>query len=195
MVYCADDLTKSCLSIAIFSVDKSFWKLCTESYQAIHLLRSTQWINLILWHLSLRWILVTVSILLQALLSPLSFTQWGWAMHIYVGDLTIIGSDNGLSPGLGQVIIWTNVGILLIGPLGTNFSGILIEILTFWFNKMCLNVSSAKWRPFCLGLNVLNQKVCAHENFCFSVCCYSVYCFKIFSYASHISLDKSILFL
>ena len=38
------------------------------------------------------------------------------------------GSDNGLSPGWRQAIIWTNAGILLIGPLGTNFSEILIEI-------------------------------------------------------------------
>ena len=67
----------------------------------------------------------------------------------------IIGSDNGLSPGRRQAIIWNNAGILLIGPLGTNFSEILIEMLTFSFKKMWLKVSSAKWRPFCLGLNVL----------------------------------------
>ena len=36
----------------------------------------------------------------------------------------------------------------IIGPLGTNFSEILIEILTFSFNKMRLKMSSAKWRPF-----------------------------------------------
>ena len=39
----------------------------------------------------------------------------------------IIGSDNGLLPGQHQAIIWTNVGILLIGPLGTNFNEILIN--------------------------------------------------------------------
>ena len=44
---------------------------------------------------------------------------------------------------------------MLIGPLGTNFSEILIKILTFLFKKMRLKVSSAKRRPFCLGLNVL----------------------------------------
>ena len=33
--------------------------------------------------------------------------------HICVGNLAIIGSDNGLSPGWGQVTIWTNAGILL----------------------------------------------------------------------------------
>ena len=44
---------------------------------------------------------------------------------------------------------------MLIGPLGTNFSEILIGIKTFSFKKMPLKMSSAKWRPFCLGLNVL----------------------------------------
>ena len=39
-------------------------------------------------------------------------------MHISVGNLTIIGSDNGLSPGWCQVIIGKNIGIVLIGPLG-----------------------------------------------------------------------------
>ena len=77
--------------------------------------------------------------------------------HICVVDLTIIGSDNGLSPGRRQAIIWTNAGILLIGPLGTNFSEISIKILTFSFTKMRLKVSSAKWRPFCLGLSVLTR--------------------------------------
>ena len=79
--------------------------------------------------------------------------------HICVVKLTIIGSDNGLSPGRRQAIIWTNAGILLIGPLGTNFSDILIGIQTFSFKKMHLTMSSAKWRPFCLGLNVLNNIV------------------------------------
>ena len=39
-----------------------------------------------------------------------------------VGKLTIIASDIGLSPGRHQAIIWTSAGILLIVPLGTNFS-------------------------------------------------------------------------
>ena len=72
-----------------------------------------------------------------------------------VSKLTIIGSDNGLSPCRRQAIIKTNAGILLIGPLGTNFSEILIEIITSLFKKMRLKVSSAKWRPSCLGLNEL----------------------------------------
>ena len=86
-------------------------------------------------------------------------THWGRVTHICVGNRTIIGSENGLLPGQCQAIIWTNAGILLIGPLGTNFSEILIEILTFSFKKMCLKVSSAKWRPFCLGLSVLKAEI------------------------------------
>ena len=82
-------------------------------------------------------------------------THWGRVTHICVGNLTIIGSDNGLSPGRRQAIIWTNAGILLIKPLGTNFSEILIEINTFSFKKIHLKMSSGKWQPFCLGLNVL----------------------------------------
>ena len=55
-------------------------------------------------------------------------THWGRVTHICVTYLTIIVSDNGLSPSRHQAIIWTNDGILLIRPLGTNFSEILIEI-------------------------------------------------------------------
>ena len=80
--------------------------------------------------------------------------------HICVGNLTIIGSDNGLSPGRRQAIVWTNAGILLIGPLGTNFREILIGIHKFSFTKMHLKMSSAKWRPFSLGLNMLTKKCC-----------------------------------
>ena len=83
-------------------------------------------------------------------------THWGRVTHIYVGRLTIIGPDNGLSPGRRQAIIWTNAGILLIGHLGTNFSEILINIYTFSFKKMHLKMSSGNWRASCLGLNVLN---------------------------------------
>ena len=82
-------------------------------------------------------------------------THWGRVTHVCVSKQTMIGSDNGLSPGWCQAIIWTNAGILLIGTLGTNFSEILIEIWIFSFKKMGFKVSSAKWRPFCLGLNVL----------------------------------------
>ena len=103
-------------------------------------------------------VLQTVAFTMHA--RPVKFTRyclthWGRVMHICVNDLTIIGSDNGLSPGRRQAIIWTNAGILLIGALGTNFSEILIEIHAFSFKKIHLKMSSAKWRPFCLSLDVL----------------------------------------
>ena len=87
--------------------------------------------------------------------SMVVITHWGRVTHIFVGKLTTIGSDNGLSPGRHQAIIWTNAGILLIGPLETNFSEILIGIQTLSFKKMHMKMSSAKWCPFCLGLNVI----------------------------------------
>ena len=84
-----------------------------------------------------------------------TLTHWGRVTHICVGNLNIIGSDNGLSPSRRQATIWNNGGILLIGPIGTNFNEILIEIQTFSFKKKYLKVASAKWRPFCLGINEL----------------------------------------
>ena len=99
-----------------------------------------------------------------------------WSSHFWfklrpsdaICNLTIIGPDNGLSPGRRQAIIWTNAGILLIGPWGTNFSEILIRIQTFSFKKMHLKISSTKWRPFRLGLNVLrvnNKRVNKYSKF------------------------------
>ena len=74
--------------------------------------------------------------------------HWGRVTHICVSTLTIIGLDNGLSPGRRQAIIRTNSGILLIEPLGTNFSEILSKIHTFSLKKMHFKMSSGKWRPF-----------------------------------------------
>ena len=82
---------------------------------------------------------------------------WGRVMHICVGKLAIIGSDNGFSPDWCQAIIWTNVGILLTGPLRTNVNEILIRIHAFLFKKLHLKMLSGKWRPLCLGLNVLKS--------------------------------------
>ena len=86
-------------------------------------------------------------------------THWGRVRHICVSKLTIIGSDNGLSPDRRQAIIQTNAGILLIWNSGKNFSEIWSKILTISFQKMHLNMSSAKWRPFCRGLNVLSSNL------------------------------------
>ena len=55
--------------------------------------------------------------------------------HICVSRPTSISSDNALSPDRRQAIIWTNAGILVIGPLRINLNEISIEIETFKKNK------------------------------------------------------------
>ena len=83
-------------------------------------------------------------------------THWGRVMHICVSKLTIIGSDNGLSPNQRQVIIWTNAGILLIGPLGTNFSEIFnwnscIFIQENAFEDVVWKMAAILSRPQCVN--------------------------------------------
>ena len=58
-------------------------------------------------------------------------THWGWVMHICISKLTIIGSDNDLSPGWHQSMFWSNAGILFI----------LIEILIFSLKEIYFNMS------------------------------------------------------
>ena len=58
---------------------------------------------------------------------------------------------------LRQTIIWTRADLWLIGSPGTNFNELCIKIRIFSFMKMRLKMSSAKWRTFCPGLNVLNR--------------------------------------
>ena len=82
-----------------------------------------------------------------------TLTHWGRVTHICVVKLTIIGSDNCLTPGRRQAIIWTNAGIMLIGPLEQ--TSILIGIQTFSFKKMHLEdvvreVVSILSRPQCV---------------------------------------------
>ena len=56
------------------------------------------------------------------------FTHLDLVMHFASVNWAIIGLDNGLPPIQRQAITWTNVGLLLIGPLETSFSEI-------WINK------------------------------------------------------------
>ena len=80
-------------------------------------------------------------------MTKITFSSLLFVLEFMVRNITAFYS--------GQAIIWTNAGIALIGTLGTNFSGILLEIRIFSFKKKGLKVSSAKWRTFCLGLNLL----------------------------------------
>ena len=73
--------------------------------------------------------------LLKYLHEARRLTHWGSVTHKCVSKLTYTGSDNGLTPGRRQAIIWTSAGILYIGPLGTNFSESSIRIQTFLLKK------------------------------------------------------------
>ena len=99
-------------------------------------------------HFLFRWGILSLN-------GQVRLTYWGRVMHICINKLTIFGSDNGLLPERHQAIIWTNAGILLIGPLGTNFNEMLIQIYVFSFKKMHLK-SARNCRSFHLSLNVLN---------------------------------------
>ena len=105
---------------------------------------------------------------MRKMLAPHTFmksallTHGGRVKHICVSELTIIGSDKGLSPGRSQAIVWTNAGILLIGPLETNVSENLIAIYTFSFKTMQLKMSSAKWGPFVpVSMREMSMKCCS----------------------------------
>ena len=93
-------------------------------------------------------------------------THWGPVTHICIGKLISIGLDDGLSPDRRQAIIWTNAGLLSIGPFWTYFSENLIKIQQFSLKIMHVKMSSVKWRPSCLVLNVLSRQ---QQNYCVQV--------------------------
>ena len=59
-----------------------------------------------------------------------------------VGNLIIVGSDNGLWSSRCQAIIWTNVGIFLSGLLWINFCENLFEILENAIEKVKFKMAS-----------------------------------------------------
>ena len=64
------------------------------------------------------------------------------SLRLYISNVTIIGSDNGLAPSQHQAIIWNNANLNNVK----------------WFKKMHFKISSVKWWPLSPGLNVLNPK-------------------------------------
>ena len=84
-------------------------------------------------------------------------THWGRVTHIYVSKLPTIGSDNGLSPGRRQAIIWTNAGNIvdwtLMNKLQWNFNrncktfvqenafeSVVCEMATMFSRPQCVNI-------------------------------------------------------
>ena len=64
-----------------------------------------------------------------------------------------------------QVIIRTNAGVLLIWPLGINFSQIFIDIYIYSVKKMHLKTLSGKCQTFCLSLNVTTNGTSQPKNY------------------------------
>ena len=62
------------------------------------------------WHNVWKWLIQDWHNISQGL------TYWGRVMQICISKLTIIDSDNGLSPGRCQAIIWTTADILPLSP-------------------------------------------------------------------------------
>ena len=107
-------------------------------------------------------------------------SHWGRVTHVCVRNLICSGPDNGLSPGRCQAIIWTNVGILLIGPIGTKFnfnrnSNNFLEGNAF--EHVC-EMAVILFRPQCV--NVFNRRI--HNN-CISVTIIPSFTSCIFSFA------------
>ena len=83
-------------------------------------------------------------------------THWGRVTHICFSKLAIIGSDNGLSPGRRQAIIWTNAGNIVNWSLGNKLQwnlpvGIFIRKSAFE-NVVCEMMAILSW-PHWVNLN------------------------------------------
>ena len=149
MIQCVEDVTSSTYSLMI-----CFVMLMSSVPISVHII-SWGYISPHVFYIKVIFLqMITFVNGSESSLFQTIFLSFYRVTHICVSNLTIISSYNGLSPGRRQAIIWTNAGIFLIRTSGINFSEISIEIHTFSFQKVHLKISSAKWRPFCLGLNV-----------------------------------------
>ena len=104
----------------------------------------------------------------------MALTHWGRVTHICVSKPTTIGLDNGLSPGRHQAIIWTNAGIFLIGPLGTNLSEILSKIHTFSLKKMHWKMAAILSQPQSVNIE-FGVELTTWCNPCWSIHCVKSY--------------------
>ena len=149
-IYFASYTSKLCINniwLNWWYIKEKFWAIVQEI---------SCWINcivLVRWHkksMLMSWCCQATSHCLSqcwlwSMVSPghNKLTHWGQVTDICISKLTIIGSDNGLSTGQHQAIIWTNTGTLLTGPLGTNFSEILIKNSNIYIQE---NASENVWK-------------------------------------------------
>ena len=112
----------------------------------------------------------------QSATEHLPFTNLGRVMHLCISKSGHHWSDNGLLPTQHQAIIWTNVGLLKIGPLETIFSEIWMYKQSS-YNTINFNMSSVKWRQFCLRLIVyLYLYLYLMSCICICICIWSDFC-------------------
>ena len=71
--------------------------------------------------------------------SPAYIRQWTTSALVQIMACRLAGT---------KLVIWTNAEILLIGPLETNYSKIIIKISIFSLKKMHLKLSSGKMVAF-----------------------------------------------
>ena len=88
--------------------------------------------------------------------SSVKFIEAEWRIYASM-NYDNIGSDDGLSPGRCQAIIWANICLFSIRTLGTNFCEILIVIQIFSLKKVHVKIFHAKWWLFYIGFNVLSK--------------------------------------
>ena len=91
-----------------------------------------------------------------------------YIQQICVNNLTSVGSDNVLSPGRRQAIIWNNVGRFSNGPWETNFSEILIINVYIFIQENAFKNAVRKLVCICLGLNVIIQFVLSWHLYVFA---------------------------
>ena len=93
-----------------------------------------------------------------------ALTHWSQVTHVYVSNLTIFGSVNGLLSSRRQAIIWTIDEILLIGPIKITWTSMkfFLSKLRHFHSRKCQSIIlPGKWRPFYLSLNEFKwMKVC-----------------------------------
>ena len=99
------------------------------------------WLKMLEFRLNFHW----------SLFLRVQLTHWGWVTHICVSKLIITGSDNGLSPGRRQAIMWTNAGILLIGPLGKFNQNSNISIHENAIESVVCEMAAILSRPLCVN--------------------------------------------
>ena len=96
---------------------------------------------------------------IMTILSVMLLTHWGRMTHLYVSKLTRIGSHNRLAPWPAPSHYLTQCWDIVNSNPRNWLRWILSKIHTSSFKKMHLKMSSAKWRQFCLGLNVASWNV------------------------------------